>query len=397
MFMKKIIIVGGGVSGVIAALKASLNNSVTIIDKNDKLLKKLLLTGNGKCNYWHDNINSNSYLTTNKDLLDNILFNKDTVFEYLTDLGIYPYVKDGYYYPNSMQAATVRELLLRKLESSYVNVLLNTSLIDLKKDNNKFIIKTDNGVLECDKVILSFGGASYSKCGTDGSSFNIIKDKFKYKKLNPALTPLKVDFPYLKDWANVRFHVNASLYIDDNYIMSEYGETQFTDYGLSGINIFNLSLFIADNINKDVRIKINFLSNVFDVNSFLDKRGKNSTINDMLETVIPYQIINTLSKYLKINFNLKWTDLNINDKNKLLNSLTNLDLKVVSFLDFDRSQVTSGGILLSEINTDTFETNSIKDLYLTGELLDVTGKCGGYNLAFAFISGFIVGENINND
>lgn len=395
--MKKIIIVGGGVSGVIAALKASLNNSVTIIDKNDKLLKKLLLTGNGKCNYWHDNINSNSYLTTNKDLLDNILFNKDTVFEYLTDLGIYPYVKDGYYYPNSMQAATVRELLLRKLESSYVNVLLNTSLIDLKKDNNKFIIKTDKGVLECDKVILSFGGASYSKCGTDGSSFNIIKDKFKYKKLNPALTPLKVDFPYLKDWANVRFHVNASLYIDDNYIMSEYGETQFTDYGLSGINIFNLSLFIADNINKDVRIKINFLSNVFDVNSFLDKRGKNSTINDMLETVIPYQIINTLSKYLKINFNLKWTDLNINDKNKLLNSLTNLDLKVVSFLDFDRSQVTSGGILLSEINTDTFETNSIKGLYLTGELLDVTGKCGGYNLAFAFISGFIVGENINND
>ena len=81
----------------------------------------------------------------------------------------------------------------------------------------------------------------------------------------------------------------------------------------------------------------------------------------------------------------------------MLNSLTNLDLKVMSFLDFDRSQVTSGGILLSEINTDTFETNSIKDLYLTGELLDVTGKCGGYNLAFAFISGFIVGENINND
>lgn len=398
--MSKVLVIGAGASGIIASLVASKNNEVILLEGNDKVGKKILITGNGRCNYWNSDISTKHYGFDRIDYMKSILDNKDVVFDYLTSLGIYPRIRNGYYYPNSNQASSVQEIFSKALVNSNVNIVYNCKVCKIEKKDNKFIIKSNLEDIECDKVIVAAGGSSYPKTGSDGSGFKLLEEYHTINKPLPSLVPL-VTKEKIKDWANVRVDASIELYIgnEENSYADQIGEIQLTDYGISGIPVFNISGDVSRALYGGfyTYAYINFLPDVEDVYKFLNDRNKNiinHTVVDLLESVLPYQVAFVLLRKADINRDLVWDNVSEDKKRSLVNLISQFKVEFEDTLSFDRSQVTTGGVPLSEINPETMESLKVPGLYIVGELLDVDGNCGGFNLGFAFITGYIAGRGI---
>ena len=384
--MKRIIIVGAGAAGMLAAIHAKTkDNQVILIERNTNCGKKILITGNGKCNYLNDDFNISHYRSDNLEFLENIITEENKkllIFEF-KKIGIEPKIKNGYYYPMSNTSISIQNALLLTLKQKGIEIITNTTITDIKKINNKFIL---NDKFTCNKLIIAAGSSACPKCGTDGTIYDALKPLgLKIKKPLPALVQLKSEGKFLKEWAGIRCDCELSLYENDKLIKKSIGEVQLTDYGISGICTFQLSsdcIRGLDSGKKEV-IKINFLPDIKDFDTFYLNRvkllkGRNDI--ELFEGLINYKLLYVLFKH---NKNIK-------------EALTSFSLEITGYNGFDKAQVASGGIKLTEIN-DNFECKNIKDLYIVGEALDVDGDCGGYNLAFAFLSGIIAGENIKND
>ena len=398
--MSKVVVIGAGASGIIASLVASKNNEVILLEGNDKVGKKILITGNGRCNYWNSDISTKHYGFDRIDYMKSILDNKDVVFDYLTSLGIYPRIRNGYYYPNSNQASSVQEIFSKALVNSNVNIVYNCKACKIEKKDNKFIIISNLEDIECDKVIVAAGGSSYPKTGSDGSGFKLLEEYHTINKPLPSLVPL-VTKEKIKDWANVRVDASIELYIgnEENSYADQIGEIQLTDYGISGIPVFNISGDVSRALDGGcyTYAYINFLPDVEDVYKFLNDRNKNiinHTVVDLLESVLPYQVAFVLLRKADINRDLVWANVSEDKKRSLVNLISQFKVEFEDTLSFDRSQVTTGGVPLSEINPETMESLKVPGLYIVGELLDVDGNCGGFNLGFAFITGYIAGRGI---
>lgn len=409
--MSKVYIIGGGASGLIAAINsAKAGNDVTIIEKNNKLGKKLLITGNGKCNYWNEDISINHYNTNNPEILKSIIneSNQQQVLTLFNKLGIIPYIKNGYYYPLSNQAITIQNTLLEECLRLNINIIYEEEVQSIFKDNNKFIINTNKNKFIGDKVILSTGSYSAPQTGSDGIGYKLAKSLgHSIIKPLPALTGLICKEKYLKDWAGIRTNVKLSLYEDNNLLKKETGELQLTNYGISGICTFNLSSLISRGLynNKEEIISINFLhplniSNTKEFISWMNKRitiTPNYTIQEILDKILNYKLVNIILSLSKISNTDTWNNIPTNKKELLSNNFINFKLKIIDTNNFNNSQTTTGGIPLSEINPNTMESLKCNNFYITGELLDADGECGGFNLAFAFITGFIAGKGGKND
>ncbi len=400
--MSKVVVVGGGVSGLIASIVASQKHEVILLEANDKCGKKILLTGNGKCNYWNQDIHIRNYDTDHYDNLDTILKNQEEVYSFLESIGIYPKIKNGYYYPYSNQASSVRTILIKELERRKVKVIYQFKVEKIQKEENQFILKSSNQELACDQVILATGGKACPKTGSDGSGY-FLAESFHHciDKVTPSLVPLKANDSSLKDWDGVRCDSKVSLYIDNQKIKEEVGEIQLTDYGVSGICIFNLSGCATRSLEqkKAVSLHINFLPSLeTDFDNWFQARNKqipNHTLEELLESILPYKLMLVLFKKSGIRKEDSWDTLSEEKKAQFIKTITDYELEITESLSFDRCQVTAGGVSLSEINPNTMESLIIPHLYLVGELLDVDGKCGGFNMAFAFISGYIAGRSIS--
>ncbi len=394
----KIVIVGAGISGIVSAIKLGKNNEVIVLEHNDKPLKKLLLTGNGKCNYFNDDFNENKYFSYDKDLINRFINdnNKKKLLSFYDGIGLIPKIKNGYYYPSSNQAYTVYNALLKEANNNNVKIIYNYDVKDIKKDNDKYIINND---IRCDKLIISTGSKAYPKTGSVGFGYDLCnKLNIKVNKVFPSLVALTIN-KNIKDISGVRSDVKVSLYENDKLITSEIGEIQFNDDNLSGICIYNLSTFM----NKDnYNVKINFLNDFnIDKNNFDEEFNKlnnkliNRNISELLECFLNYKLVNYILKISKIDMNKNYKELSKNEKEILSNNLINLSFDINGTKGYDHSQVCSGGVSLREVN-DHFESINNKNLYFTGEVLDVTGICGGYNISFAVLSALIVGEHIND-
>ena len=397
--MKKVIVIGAGASGIIAALKVSENNEVILIESNDKIGKKLLLTGNGKCNYWNENIIKENYHTDNVLALEKILENKNEVLDYLYHLGIYPKVKNGYYYPYSGMAYSVCELFEYMLKDNDIKVFYNTKVSKIEKVNNEFKVYVPGDVITSDKVIIATGSKACPKTGSDGSGYDFAKSfGHNINPVLPALTSLRANEWFLKEWNGVRSDARLSLYIDDNFVMSEEGELQMTQDGISGICTFNISSEVSRALYdfKNVLVKINFVPFLNEsFYSFFDKRSKelNQNVEVLLESILNYKVISVIMKRAGISKGAYWKSLTEDEKNNLCKMIENFELKIDEVNPVEKSQVCTGGVSLKEVN-ENMESSKCEGLYLTGELLDVDGKCGGFNLAFAFISGYLAGKDI---
>lgn len=404
----KTIIIGAGASGLISAIYAAKNSSeVIILERNDTSAKKILITGNGRCNYYNEDQNINHYHSENNELIKDIITkeNTDEIMNFFNKIGIVPKIKDGYYYPYSNQATSIKEALLTEAKIKGVKIITGENVTKINKNNNKFVIETENNTYNADKVILATGSKAYPKTGSDGSGY-LLARFFGHKITNiyPSLSQLKGEESYFKNWGGVRADVKVSLLENNKIIKEEKGEIQLTNNGVSGICIFNLSGLASKGLmeGKKEEIVINFmpwLNNFNEASNYLEERNKklkNRTIEQFLEGFLNYKLIHVILKLSKINKDDFWNELNIEKKKNLIQNLISFTLKITKISSFEESQVCKGGVSLEEINVKTMESKLEKNLYIIGELLDVDGDCGGYNLTFAWISGMLAGKNIGD-
>lgn len=401
--MSKVVVIGGGASGLVAAIEASNQHEVILLEKNDKCGKKILLTGNGKCNYWNHDMNISNYNTDNIEALNSIISknNQKEVLTFLEKIGIYPKIKNNYYYPYSNQATSVRTLLLNEIERKNIQVIYNFEVERIIKNSTGFIVQSDCEEIACDKVILAAGSKACPKTGSDGSGYDLaLSLGHTLNLVTPSLTPLKGEETYFKEWSGVRCDSKLTLFIDNEKVSEEIGEIQLTDYGISGICTFNISGLATKSLEqkKKVTVNIHFLPFLtipfYDWFTMRNETIPNHTIEELLESLLPYKLMFVLLEKAGIHRKDEWKLLSESKKRKLSNLLEAFELEITGYLSFDRAQVATGGISLSEINPNTMESLITPNLYLAGELLDVDGKCGGFNLAFAFISGYLAGRSI---
>lgn len=398
--MAKVFIIGGGAAGLTAAIKASKNHDVTVFEKNNKVGKKILLTGNGKCNYWNENQDISFYHSNSdiKTIINQMNFVK--AHSFLDSIGIVPFNKNGYYYPNSQQAISVVNALYDEAKNNGVRFIYE-EVIGTTKEDGIFKIITNEGRYTCDFLIVATGGKAAPKTGSDGFGFKLA-EKFGHSLVKPlpALVGLEVE-GNLKDIAGVRFNGEVRLIVNGEEISKEVGEVQINDYGFSGIPIMQLSSIAVRKLysKDDVNISVNFLPNISEdilsLRSFLKVQGRhlnNKSISKILDQLLNYKVSNFIMHISKIDPNSYVEDLENDELDLLCHNILNLEFKVIKDHGFEYAQTTSGGVNLNEINLDTLESKLVSGLYFAGEVLDVDGSCGGYNLSFAWISGLIAGE-----
>lgn len=408
--MRKVAVVGAGPAGVMCAIHAVSDDvQVVLFDKNLKLGKKLLATGNGRCNYWNSDQSLEHYHSNDSQLLSDIITTEiqGKVLKFFDSLGIVPHVRDGYYYPYSNQASSIRDLLESYAKKVGVEFSFDTTVLDVYKHDKKFVVVTKDGSEYFDDLVIATGSKASPKTGSTGDGYLFAK-KFGHSivPIYPALVQVITDGNFLKDWAGVRSFCGVSLYQDGKFIKKEVGEIQLTDYGVSGICIFNLSRDISKGIheNKKCQLLLNFLpfldgKNKEEIDSWFSLRGQvlgDSSLIEFLEGVLPYKLLLVILKRCGLSFKGTWNQLTDDEKNILINMILKFSLSAMGTKDFNFSQVCSGGVPLSEVSS-VLESKKVDHLYFVGELLDVDGDCGGYNLGFSFMSGMIVGEVLRGE
>ena len=388
----KTIIIGAGVSGLTTAINSKTNlNEVLVLEKNSIPGKKILVTGNGRCNFLNDDFSKEHFHSIKENSISEIITedNKNRVLNFIKSLGVEIKIKNGYYYPFTNKSSTIRDALYEEALNKGVEFKFDYRVNDIKKENDKFII---NNELSCDALVVSSGSKSYKVTGTEGDSYSLLsKLGLSVTELYPSLVQVLAEGKFLKELDGVRTDAVVSILDDNKLIKEEAGELQLTDYGVSGICVFNLSRY-AHILDKPI-IKINFMpytDNPVDYfNNLID--GK---IYDVLKRIINEKIASVILKLSNIDRDKLKSNLSKEEINNILDLLTNFRLNVTGTKSFDNSQVTMGGIDVNEIDINTFETKKINKLFLTGELLDVDGDCGGYNISFAILSGLIVSDRI---
>lgn len=389
----RIVIIGAGVSGLITAINSkNKDNEIIVLEKNSDAGKKILVTGNGRCNFLNEDYSKNHFHSLIKNDIDKIINedNKNRVLKFIKDLGVETKTKNGYYYPFTNKASTIKDAFYKEALSKGVKFIFDYTVNNIKINNNKFLINND---IESDILVISSGSKSYPVTGTTGDSYNFAKDLgLNVSKTYPSLVQIETDdLKNLNILNGVRCDALVSIYDNDKKIKEELGELQLTNYGVSGICIFNLSRY-ASILEKPI-IHINFMPYTEDPITYFDNL-KNNKIYELLERIINEKIASVIIKESNIDKNKLKSELTNEEKLKLINLLTDYKLNVTGTKGFDNSQVTMGGVDLNEIDINTFESKKIPNLFLTGELLDVDADCGGYNFSFAMLSGLIASDRI---
>lgn len=402
----RIIVIGGGASGVCCALNAKRDdNEVIILEKNDKLLKKLLMTGNGRCNYLHDKYKVEDYHSQNMEYIDDFISDKniDDVNYFFDSLGVISKNKDGYIYPITNQATTIYDALTREVNKKNIIVYYNSNVESIEKKKDQFFIHTEDRDFYCDKVVLATGGCAYPKTGSDGKGYSII-EKLGHTIIKPvpALVQLISDFDYLKEWDGVRSDVSLVLEEDGEEIAWEDGEAQLTDYGISGICTFNLSHYVSRGLleGKKEVIKINFVPFIESlITIWMDRYSRKNldkNITELLNGFLNKKITPIILKCSHLKDDIYYEDLTNDEKLTICRNLKEFPINIIGTKDFDNCQISNGGVSLREINMDTMESKIIDGLYIIGELLDINGNCGGFNLTECWISGILSGKKLGD-
>jgi predicted Rossmann fold flavoprotein len=407
--LKKVVVIGAGASGLVAAIYAKKRyDEVILVEKNEICGKKILATGNGRCNFWNEDQSIEHYRGSEMKKIEEVLSakNKEEALNFFEKIGIKAKIKNGYYYPFSNQASSMQRALILEATKQKVNIKTSEEVIDIVKKGEKFeIITKSKEKILADLVILATGSKAAPKTGSDGIGYELCK-KFGHSinKPMPALVQLKANGKFFKEWEGVRSDVSIFLFENGKKIASEVGEIQLTNYGISGICVFNLSGRVSTGLekNKKEEVKINFLNglNIKNEDEFIkwmEKRDRvleDRNILEELEGILNYKLAKVLLKLSNINEIEKWKNLSDISKKNLAKNMTGFILNITGTNSFDKAQVCTGGVPIEEIDVNTMESKKQKGLFITGELLDVDGDCGGYNLEWAWITGIIAGSHI---
>lgn len=402
----KVIVIGGGAAGIMAAISAKDSGyDVSIIERNDRIGKKILVTGNGRCNITNENINETRYHSQNNGFFKYALnkFTKDNTIDFFSMLGLpLTTLEAGKMYPMSLQASSVLDILRLALEDRDIPVHTNSKIVKIEKANGSFKLYDSNGeIYECDKVILACGGESAPKTGSDGFGFKLgLSMGHSIVKPLPAIVQLKLAYNSLRALSGIRFDANAQIFVDNELKRSEFGEILFTDYGISGPAILQLSRIASLGIeeSKNITLQIDILPNIGEdkIQEFFENHWGMlyyRSVFDSLVGIIHKKIIPVLLKEANVsNIHKQCCDLTWEEKSNILRLLKKWNFVVSGTNSFENSQVTAGGISTKEIDPKTLQSKIVPGLYFCGEILDVDGDCGGFNLQWAWSSGFLAGQ-----
>lgn len=400
-----VIVVGAGASGMMAAVTAAREHKkVLLIEKLEKAGKKLLATGNGKCNF------TNAYMTAEcfgaeKSFITEVLerFSVEDCLSFFHSIGICPKNKNGYYYPNSEQAVSVVEAFVQELERLMVKVSYETTVQEIFPSQEGVTLLTDRGRFFGKKLILATGLLAAPKLGSDGSMFELIKGfGHRFRPILPALCGFYCKGIPFKKVSGVRATGTVTAVVDGRDIQSDTGEIQFTDYGLSGIPIFQISRHLSKGLYQktDVKVRINLLSD-WTREQIAEELHFRRTIRNtqkaaaFLTGLIHQKLADMILEQAAIKKEKIIAELSEKEISRIVMLLQDVTVEVTKYRDFEFAQVCTGGISPQEIHTKTLESKLVPNVYFTGELLDVDGICGGYNLHFAWATGYIAGKSIS--
>ena len=403
--MKRILVLGGGAAGIVAAIAAAEeckgNAEVLLLERNPRIGKKLLATGNGRCNLDNNRIRIEDYFTSDRESLEQMLktIGPHGVTNWFADYGLFVTLDEaGRIYPYSNQAADVLNLLLYWLEKLGVKVRTDCTVTAIEPGR----VTLDGGeVLEGDAVICALGGSAGPQFGTDGNGVLMLRaNGCKATALYPCLVPLKCKKSQIAGLSGIRVKCSAALYDGDKCIHAERGEVQFTDYGLSGIAVMQLSGHLGQQRKlRKGHIRIDLFPG-FEKEEYLFMYLK-KRLRDLSDTSMEDYFTGLLNKRVAAAV---WKTLELGDMNRKAASLSGEEwerlaygLKNWSFTELEdtgwkNAQTTGGGVRLSHVDCDTFEVKNVPGLYVVGETLDCAGSCGGFNLHFAFGSGILAGR-----
>ena len=406
-----VIVIGAGAAGMMAAIIAAENGaSVTILEKMPRVGKKLLITGKGRCNI--TNIADIKELIKNMHGNGSFLyssfhnFSNNDLIDFFENLGVKTKVEGGgRVLPESDKAIDVVYALLRKMDSLEIRILKDVAVKNIIKEDNKVTAVVDKKglVYQADKIIVATGGASYPATGSSGDGY-VIAEKLGHTitPIKPSLVPLETE----EDWVKIAQglslkNVKASIIVDDKKVTEDFGEMLFTHYGVSGPIILSLSKIVAENLteNKIVELSINLkpalsfekLHNRVqrDFEKFSKKQIKNA-----LNELLPSKLIDIIIDLSYINPDKMINQITKEERLRLVEQIMDLRLTITKTRPVAEAIVTAGGVSIKEINPKTMESKIIEGLYFAGEIVDVDGYTGGYNLQAAFSMGYIAGKAV---
>ncbi|QKF68567.1 flavoprotein, HI0933 family [Arcobacter venerupis] len=405
----KIAIIGAGAAGIIAAITAkrlNKNLQIDLFDANKGIGKKILASGNGRCNISNNQITSKNYLGENPDFTSFALkeFDFKAFEKFCKSIGLLLDIKpSGKVYPLSNEAKSVTNLLELALKELGVNIYLESMITDIEKVEDKFNIKTqENEYKAYDKVLISNGLGAAPQLNANESGLDFAsKFGHSFNPTYPSLVGLKTDNTYNGKLQGVKKECNVSLYVNGNLEQEIFGDVLFTSYGVSGFAILDISQLAVLNLSQyqDVKIAINFFpkinrNDLGDQIQTLFKTIPSQKAVDIITGMVSNKIAPVLLDICKINIDTKAADVNAKQIKALAYQLNQWKLKIIDTQGFGHAEASGGGVRTAEVDNKTYESKLCKGLFFAGEVLDIVGNRGGFNLQFAWASGYLVGKSL---
>jgi len=402
-------IIGGGPAGMMAAISAGqLGRKVVLIEKNHSFGQKLLLTGNGRCNITQKELENRLFLEklggNGKFLLSALSsFGPQETIDFFQKRGLSLKIeKNGRVFPISSKSEDVLNTLTKELKKNTVTLLMNQEVLGFEIDSGIIqAVKTKSGPIHARNFILATGGKSYSFTGSTGESYRWLQDLgHSIAPIAPALVPVRLGESWLDKLQGLSFQAVKIKVLSNKKKISEHsGDILFTHFGISGPTIINASKEIGKLLQiGGVTIEIDFKPE--QTHQELDQKLKtefekngSKFIKNYLSEVIPQKLSDVILKKTKIEPTKKLSSISKRDRGNITELLKSFPLTVLSTLGFNQAMITSGGVNLKEIDSKTMQSKIIKNLFLAGEVLDLDGPTGGYNLQIAWTTGYIAGKN----
>lgn len=395
----KVGIIGAGASGVFAALILKQNYiDTTVIERNANALKKIYATGNGRCNFTNRNVSYKNYHGENPKFTISAIkkFDNYDVIEFFNDMGI-PEVEleNGKIFPKSLQASSIVKQMMCLANHLEVEFIFDSFVDDVRKNGDIFEVKSNGLIYKFDYLIVACGSKAYKKSGSDGNGYILMKKLgHNIVKTHPGIVQLRLNGDSFKKMSGTKFKANAKLVVDGKEVFEFYHDVLFTDYGISGPTILQLSgeAIRAKNNGLDVKIRIDTVdldeNKLYEHLIYIISLNYYKKINELLVGLINDNLIEEVLNQAGISYDINVCELSKEEIYKLAHTLKNLEFSVSGYKDEDSGQITCGGVDTDEINPSTMESKKIKNLYIIGEIMDVDGDCGGYNLQWAFSSAY---------
>jgi predicted Rossmann fold flavoprotein len=408
MELYDIVIIGAGPAGLMAAGHASeLGARVLVLEKNKNAGIKLLMTGGGRCNFTNnapDKVFIDNFGSNGKWLLSGLSnFNSESIIDFFAARNIKSQANlEGKVYPENNSAAEIRKALIDYVESNRGGIMYEARVIKIVKNADKIskIILADNSEIKAKNFIIATGGNSYPLSGSNGDAYNWLKELgHKIIKPRPALSPIIVKENFVKNLEGLSFqNCSLSIYKNNKKISFESGDFIFTSRGISGPAALNLSRIITKEDKANLVLKIDFFPE--ESNESLDKKlrelvesNSKESIRNILSKLTQKRLADFILDNRSIEISKKGADLNKLERSTIINFLKDLTLTVLDIGGFNEAMITSGGVDLKEVNQKTMASKLYSNLYFAGEILDIDGPTGGYNLQIAWTSGYLAGES----